>query len=189
MKPVYKEYLGKVGLIWIAFSVLFVFAYMLVLAPQNRVAKQVKEQLAKKDQEYKFALKAIQPETKLKLNKQIKDLQNDLENFAVDLEYSANLPFDITRIANKKQIAMVSIKTLGDNNKTKLPDCDYIYENRINIDFAANFNQFATFLNALERYRPVIFVDECTIERSKEGNSEHSVDMSLSVFVRKPQGI
>ena len=166
---------------------LFVFAYMLILAPQNKTAKQVKKKLVEKEQKYNFALQSIQPKTKLKLNKQIKDLQDDLANFVVDLEYSANLPFYITRIANEKQIAMVSIKTQDDGGETKLPDCDYIYENRINIDFAANFNQFAIFLNALERYRPVIFVDECTIERSKQDNSGHLVDMNLSVFVREPQ--
>ena len=166
---------------------LFVFAYMLILAPQNKTAKQVKKKLVEKEQKYNFALQSIQPKTKLKLNKQIKDLQDDLANFVVDLEYSANLPFYITRIANEKQIAMVSIKNQSHGGKTKLSDCDYIHENYINIDFSANFNQFATFLNALERHRPVIFVDECSIERSDEGDSAHSVDMSLSVFVREPQ--
>lgn len=187
MKPVYKEYFKKVSLIWLACLVLFVFAYMLILAPQNKTAKQIKKKLAEKESTYNSAFKSIQLETKLKLDKQIKNIQNDLDDFVVDSEYSANLPFDITRIANEKQIEMVSIKTQGDSSKIELPDCDYIYENSMDIDFAASFNQFATFLNALERHRPVIFVNECTIERSKNDNSGHLVDMNLSVFVRNPQ--
>jgi len=68
-----------------------------------------------------------------------------------------------------------------------MPDCDYIYENYIDISFNAGFSQFAALLNALERHWPVVFVDKFTITRSRQDNLERPVTMNLTVFVKKKQ--
>ena len=46
-------------------------------------------------------------------------------------------------------------------------------------------DKFAAFLNALERSRPVIFIDKFQIIRSRDSNSNHTVDMKLAVLVGK----
>ncbi len=62
-----------------------------------------------------------------------------------------------------------------------------LQENRIEIAFASNFRQFASFLNALERHQPVIFVDRFKVSRGDQSGTPNKVDMALSFFVRKKQ--
>ncbi len=189
MKSVYRRYFTKVALIWAGCFVLFFFAYMLMLAPQRNSKKQLEKQLAGKKQIYDSALKAAQEESRIQLSEQLEHLRNRLENFVIDFEDSANLTFDISQIANEKEVTSFSIETRKDKKRDKeTSDYNYISESRINISFStASFNQFAALLNALERHRPVIFVDGFVMTRSRTGSSGHQANMSLSVFVREKQ--
>lgn len=190
MKSICKKYFKTVALIWAGCFVLFFFVYMYVLAPQNKTKKQVERQLAEKKQMYESAVKAAQEKTKTQLREQIEQLRNKLKGFVVDFEDSANLTLDISQIAGERKVASFSIKGgKGKNNRrgSEIPGCKHIFENYINISFAAGFNQFAALLNALERHRPVVFVDKFKITRSVQGDSGHPVGMDLAVFVRKRQ--
>jgi hypothetical protein len=189
MKSVYREYFTKVALIWAGCFILFFFVYMLMLAPQKNSKEQLKKQLEEKKQMYNSALKATQKETQIQLNEQIEQLRNKLKDFVVDFEDSTDVTFDISQIASAKEITSFSIETSkkeGSRDPT-MPD-KYIFESHIDVSFlTTDFNQFAALLNALERHRPVIFVDRFAITRSYKGSSDRKVNMSLAVFVRKIQ--
>lgn len=189
MKSVYRKYFTKVALVWAGCFVLFFFAHMLMLAPQKKSKEWLEKRLTGKKQIYSSALKAAQQETRIQLTEQIEHLRNRLKNFVIDFEDSANLTFDISRIANEKEVTSFSIETKDDGGRSAATsDYDHIFESRIDISFlTADFNQFAALLNALERHRPVIFVDRFAITRSERGSSDHQVNMSLAVFVRKKQ--
>jgi hypothetical protein len=158
---------------------------MIVLAPQKKTRKQIENQLAEKKQIYNSALKATEEETKVWLNEQIENLRNKLSGFVIDFEDSANLTFDISQIANEKKLDSFSIK--GKDTSVSSTDFKYLRENCIDVGFTAAFNQFATFLNALERHWPVIFVDSFKITRSRRNEPGHKVNMGLALFVRKRQ--
>jgi len=189
MKSVYKEYFTKVALIWAGCFVLFFIVHMLMLAPQKNNKERLEKQLTEKKKVYNSALNAAQEETKLQLNEQIEHLRNKLKNFVIDFEDSVNLTFDISQIANEKEVTSFNIETKEDSGRdSAMSDYNYISESHIEISFLmADFNQFAGLLNALERHRPAIFVDSFAITRSKKGSSDHQANMSLAVFVRKRQ--
>ena len=175
--------------IWTGCFILFLFVYMLLLAPQEKSKKQIEKQLAEKKRVYNSALDAAQEETKLKLDEEIKQLQSGLKSFVIDSEDLANLIFDISQIANDKTVTSFRIKTKDSRQGQglEIPNCDHIYENQINIGFTASFNRFAAFLNALERHQPIVFVDKFAITRSQQDDLGHQVNMNLAVFVRKRQ--
>jgi len=187
MKSIYREYFTKVALIWVGCFVLFFFIHMLVLASQKRSRKQLEKQLAEKKQMYDYVLKASQEETIIQLNEQIECLRNGLKDYVIDFENSANITFDISQIANEKEVTSFSIKTKEKRRDSTIPDYNHILENHFDVRFTAGFNQFAALLNALERHRPVIFVNRFIIANSKQGNSGNEVSMDLAVFVRKRQ--
>ena len=187
MKSIYRKYFTTVALIWTGCFVLFLFVYVLVLAPQRKSKKQIEKQLAERKQVYNSALKAAQEKTKIRLNEQIEHLRSGLKDFVIDFGDSANLTFDISQIASEKKVDSFSIRTKDDRGNRAIPKCNYIRESHIDISFTGGFSQFATFLNALERRRPVIFVDKFAITRSDEGDSDHRVSMSLAIFVKKRQ--
>lgn len=166
---------------------LFVLAYMFILGPQKGNRKRIENELAEKKQQYELAQKAAQEQTKIQLNEQIENLQNTIKDFVVDFKDSANLTFDIGRIANDEKVASFSIKHNDKQGVAEIPDCNSICENHIDISFIAGFSQFATFVNALERHQPVLFVNGFTISRSKKGESTYQVSLDVAAFVRKQQ--
>ncbi|MGA1980453.1 MAG: GspMb/PilO family protein [Sedimentisphaerales bacterium] len=177
------------ALIWSGCFVLFFFIYMLTLAPQKNSKEQLEKQLAEKKRMHNSALEAAQEETKIQLNEQIEHLRDELKNFVIDFEDSVNLTFDISQIAGGKGVTSFSLETKKDSGRETEKSDKYISESHIDISFSTmDFSQFAALLNALERHRPVIFVDKFAITRSDKGSSEHQVNMNLAVFVRKMRG-
>ncbi len=176
-----------VGLIWAACFVIFLLAYMLVLGPQKNYEKSIENKLAERKQVYESALRAARKETKIRLTEQIERLQSRLQDFVIDFEDSANLTFDISQIANEKNVASFSIKSKDGRGPSTITEAKYIRENLIVISFIGGFNQFATFLNALERHRPVLFVDKFSITRSGQDDSGYQVSLDVATVVKKQQ--
>jgi Tfp pilus assembly protein PilO len=184
---IYKQYLIRAAIAWAACLVLFFLAYIFVLGPQINGRKRLENKLAETKQQYEMAQKAAHEQTKARLNKEIGNLREVLNDFVVDLEDSANLTFDIGQIANEEKVSSFSIKSKDKQGLSEIPDCNSICESHIDIGFIAGFNQFATFVNALERHRPVLFVNEFTIARSNKDELAYQVTLDVAAFVRKQQ--
>lgn len=186
MKLIYKKNLATVALIWTGCFILLFLVYMFVLVPQRRTKESIENELVGAEQLYQSALKAAEQGTREKLEEQIEQLQSRMGSFAIDINDSANLTFDIGNMASEQGIASFSVKSKGQKVVTEIPDCEYIGENHIDISFSGQFNQFVVFLNELERHRPVIFVDEFTVTRSRhQAKTEHRASLSVAVFVKK----
>ncbi|MFC1792760.1 hypothetical protein ACFL3Q_04155 [Planctomycetota bacterium] len=184
---IYRKYLTRAAIAWAACLLLFVLAVIFVLGPQKSGRTRLKSTLSEKKQQYEMAQKATQEKTKARLNEQIEGLQDILKGFVVDFEDSANLTFDIGQIANKEKVASFSIKHNDKQSVSEIPDCNSIRENHIDIGFIAEFNQFATFVNALERHQPVLFVNEFSMTRSNKGQKTYQVSLDVAAFVKKQQ--
>lgn len=182
MKPIYKKYIKMVTLTWSACFVLLFVVHMILLAPQLKIKKQLKAQLAEKEQIFNDAQATTSEQAKAALNEEIKGLRDTLYNFTVDHSDSSNSTFAISQIAKEKKVTSLSSKT---KSNLKIPNSDFLTKNQINISFNSGFEQFAVFLNSLERNNPVIFVDQFTITRSQDGNWNHNIKMNLSVLVTK----
>jgi Tfp pilus assembly protein PilO len=184
---IHKKYFMTAGMIWAASFLLFLLVYILVLGPHKNHKKLIETKLVEKKQVYESALRAAQKETKNQLNEQIENLQNRLKDFVADFEDSANLTFEISQIADEKKIASFSIKGKDNLVLSGKPESKYISENHIVINFIGGFDQFATFLSALERHRPVLLVDKFTITRSGQDDSVFRVNLNVAALVRKQQ--
>jgi len=185
MKSNKKKYYTAVGLIWVAFAILLFFAYMLVLEPQRRQKKNMANQLIAEKQAYDAAAKASEEQTRARLSKQLADLQARLKVFAVDSGESANLTFDISKLAFEQQIGAFGIKSQDARSASDMSEFAHIGENYFDVSFIAGFNQFAAFLSALERHEPAILVDEFAITRSEKLEEEHHAKLNLAVLVKK----
>ncbi len=183
----YKKHFVTLGLVWAGSLVLFLLAYFLVISPQSTTVSQVLQQLDETKQVYEAALLTSKPETKTRLTEELGQLQNKLGDFAVDFENSANLTFDIGRIAGEKGLSSFAIKTADGRKESRKLDHQFLQENRVKLTFEGDFIQFATFLNALERHRPVLFVDRFKIVRSLQEYAPHKVEIDVAVFVVKRQ--
>lgn len=187
MNSVYGKYLTKTAIVWTGCFVLFFIVHMATLAPQKETRKNLEQKLAEKKRIHNSALNAAKKETKVQLNEEIKALRKKSKDFITDFENSTNLTFEISRIANEKNVSSFSIDTKrARSQKGKKSENKHVFESKYDVSFVANnFNQFATLINALERHRPVIFIDNFSINRSKKDDAEHRVKMDVTVFFIK----
>lgn len=186
----HKSYLKKAAIVWVACAVLFLLAYAIVLRPQNRNRRFLEKTLAEKKKLFESAQRAAQEQTKIELNEQIERLRNRVKDFVVDFENASNLTFAIGQIANEKKVSSFSVKNQENhqtNSVTPKSETKYVSESQININFVGGFSQFANFVNALERNRPVVFVHEFAIGRARNADSAYQVILSVRAFVRKSQ--
>lgn len=192
---IYKTYLTRAAMIWMVSLVLCILAYVIMLRPQNSSQRRLENTLAEQKQLYASARRAAQEETKIQLNEQIEHLRDQLRTFAIDLEQLTDLTFDISQMANQENLASFSVTTRGIKRSAgrrsvvagKESETSHIRENHIDIKFTAGFHQFATFVNALERHRPVLFINEFNISRSNQNDVVFQVTLDVAAFVRKQQ--
>ena len=183
----YKKYLVTTVLIWTIVSICFLITFMLILSPQRGRISLVDQKTEEKKKLYESALAAAQKDTRNKLTEQLNHIRGKVDNFLVDFEASTDLTFDVSQIANEKDVDSFSIKNISSKGFVSIPNCEYIYEDQFNINFNSGFNQFASFLNALERHQPVLFVDQFKINQSRKVDSGYQVTLNVSFFVKKPQ--
>lgn len=188
---IYKKYLTITAIAWAVCLVLFVGAYLVLLSPQTNRRKSLDRTLVEKEQLYEFAQLAAQEQTQIRLNEQIERLRERVKDFVVDAEDAVNLTFDIGQIANEKKVTSFSVepKEKPAASATPVSDSKCLEESYIDVSFISGFNQFAAFVNALERHRPVLFVHEFAIGRSKKDNSAYKATLSVRALVRKQQDI
>ena len=181
----YRKYILIMGLVWGGSSVLFVLAYLFVIGPQLKIKANITRQANEKRQVCEAAIEAAKEENRKKLVEEVKALKSSVNDYVADSEDSSNLTFDIGRIASDKHVGSFTIKAndrLGGSGKLESKNLEEKY---IDISFESNYKQFATFLNAIERHRPVIFVDRFKVSRPAQSGNPNKVDMGLAIFVRK----
>ena len=181
----YKKYVVTMGLVWGLCLVLFVLAYLFVVSPQLKVKAGLVKESNEKKKKYEAALEATKEENKKKLADEVEALKSRANEYVADFEDSANLTFDIGRIASEKQVGSIMVKAADRASGSDKLESKNMEEKYIDIAFESNYRQFATFLNAIERHRPVIFVDRFKVSRAAQSGTGHKVDMGLTVFVRK----
>jgi Tfp pilus assembly protein PilO len=186
---VYKKYLTIAAIAWAACLLALIAAYMVLLKPQADRKRHLDKKLVEKKQEHKVAERAAEEQTKIELNAQIAQLRAKLHAFVIDFENAADLKFDITQIARDKEVASLSVSS-GKKDKTPnkpVSDSNSIEENNIDISFISGFNQFASFVNSLERHKPVILVHQFKLDRSNRNKSVYQVTLDVRALVRKQQ--
>ena len=179
MKPTYKKYFVVVLLVWGVFLPVLLGLYLLLLVPQKEAMEDLKARLAEKELEYGKAKVAATDEARGNISKQIEQLTQKLSVFTVDFDQLDNLTFSISRIASETQVGEFSSRESAAESYSEIRDCTHIGQTSANIGFTGGFNKFAAVVNALERHKPIIFVDEFSI-------SDPAVTMQLTVFVRRP---
>jgi len=183
----YKRNLKILAVIWAASMALFVMIYMLVLGPQNHSKKRFESELDEKKQMYEFAQNAACEESQKQLLGQIENLRKKLDAFVIDFENSANLTFDISQIAHDKNVASLNVENKNKRTTSDEGDLKNISESHINISFTTGFNEFAAFLNALERHQPVLFVNEFRLTRSNQNESAYQITIDVAALIKKQQ--
>jgi hypothetical protein len=180
----YKIYLKVSALIWTVCLIAFVLFYLFIFNPQNKAHKDIEKKIIQSKEEYEQAQKAAKYETQAGMNEEIGLLQNKLENFVLDSKSAADLTFDISQMAKECSLSSFNVQS-SDMQAPVSSEPNSIFEKHITVSFVAGFNEFAVFLNSLERHKPVLFVNEFILSRQNDDKTAYQVILDLAALVQK----
>ena len=184
MKSNTKKYLKVTAFIWSCCIVVFILVFWLVLLPENREKNRIESEYRKIESSASEAFLAAQEQTNIRLKEHIEKLNERLGDFVIAPGSTSNLTYEISGISNEIGLNSFQIAPMGESIAA-LDDCKYISGQFFHVSFTASFSKFTYFINALERYRPFIYVDTFSITRSRQDNMEHDIQMQLAVLVAK----
>ena len=183
----YKKYLTVSAILWVASLAISILVYILFVSPQSRERNHIETLYTESQQEYDTAKIAAQKGFQEQLRKELLSLEEKLDSFVIDFEDSENLKFDISRIAGEKKVSSFSIEDKYNTTTSAVSDPNYISENYMNISFVAEFNQFAAFINTIERHQPVLFVNEFKVIPSNKDKTSYQVSLGIAALVKRQE--
>jgi len=181
----YKKYLKISALILIVCMAAFGLLYFLLIGPQNENQRNIETRLMQCKQEYSLAKIASKEENQALIREEIGNLKNKLNNFVLDNKNEADLTFDISQIANECELSSFSIQSSDVERNSESSEPNNVFEKSIKVSFMAGFEDFAIFLNTLERHKPVLFVNKFMLSRQNNSNANYQVTVDLAALVCK----
>jgi hypothetical protein len=187
MSFISRKKLVIAGLIWGVSLAVFVPVYMFVLRKQfsDLDDKNVKlDSLMADVNEARFI--SLQ-ESIDKFQSQVDEIKALFNRFVVpSKDYIQTLAsIEIDKISKELGLESFYIDPWKGDEIAGFSECKYLFGQPMEVTFKATFTEFAKFLNMLERYKSVIFIDTFSIIRSKEKDAKHQIRMNLAVLVQK----
>lgn len=187
MKADYKRLLIVLVVLWGGAFVVLLGTHMFLVLPQQRKSELLGEQLMEKRLRYDISKAADSEQVRAQLSEKVSGLTKELGRFAAEVDELDGLWFSISRIAGEVGVELFQSRGMDDESYSAIPNCYDVGTASTEVDFSGSFSKFARFINQLERYKPVVFVDDFTITRARKEGSEPKVKLVLSVFVRVPE--
>ena len=182
-----KQYGLLVGCTWGLWVAIVVVAYFLVLGPQQVAVAKLGKEFNISIEQYTMVQTAQRKETKGHIETTLKEQVEKTSRFVVPSDTASGMTLHISQLASEHGLSEFSTKTrelsstFGTDSKAKITDA------WLELSFACTFNQFAAFLNSLERSQPVIFVETAQISRDAEGPDLPRARVLISYLVDIPQ--
>ena len=186
MKASYKKFLLMLALLWGSAFIMLSGTHMFLMLPQQKETALLGKQWMEKRLKYDLSKAADSEQARVQLSEKVSELTEELDTFATEVDDLDSLWFSISRIAS--EIGVEGFQGRGKENESYslIPNCYNIGTASMEVDFEGSFTKFARFINRLERYKPIVFINEFTITRSTKEGSEPKSKLYLSVFVRVP---
>ncbi len=186
MKASYKKFLLMLALLWGGAFMVLSGTHMFLMLPLQKETELLGKQLMEKRLKYDRSKAADSEQTRTLLSEKVSELAKELDTFAAKVDDLDSLWFSISRIASEIGVESFQGRNKENESYSQIPNCYNIGTASMEVDFAGSFTKFAKFINRLERYKPVVFIDKFTITRPNREGSEPKSKLFLSVFVKVP---
>jgi hypothetical protein len=184
-----SRYLLLLALAWGPCLLAAAAAYAAVLRPQWDCRKELDRKLTRGREEYAQALLAAKEEKGSPLAEEVERLYQRAGDFVVPMEEAPDLAFEISTLANEGRLESFAMKPAGKTGPNGPADLERVTAKHVDLSFSAPFPRFAAFLNALERHRPILFVETFTISRpAGEQDKPPRASVELALLMVKTAG-
>ena len=113
--------------------------------------------------------------------KKLRTVNKKFEQFVRNSDTAHNLALEISQIA--KNVGILDLETTGNISDMflSIPNCPNIAVSKMDIVGTGNYRQFARFINALERYSPMILIHSFDIEAEENVSGVTKMKMNLRI--------
>lgn len=181
-----NKYVLSMAVVWGPFLLLMIGFHLLVLGPKMRRVKALEAELADARMILSRAMDAAKEENRMALREAVAQVDDRVSDFVLRPETAPDLGFEIGQLANRTGAESFNMKPRNRQRSAAVADCDQFGEERIDVSFRSRFHDFAALLNAVERHRPILFVETFVIDRPRTPSSKPQASMELAVLVEKP---
>jgi hypothetical protein len=179
-----KKYWIGVTAFGIPWLLLCALGYLVVLQPQVQLYKTVHQELTASNDRVSVARMAALEDTQKRQADLLAELQTRIGDFLVAPGQQDRVLFEISRLANTYGLADYAGKSRQDPWGVEEDEQIKIQRLWLTLTFEAPFQQFAAFINAMERNTPALFVESAAIERSRENPKQHRAKLLVAFFTR-----
>jgi len=184
MKTKLSRYTAALGAVWTACLILLAAGYILFYAPQKANLIGLQTQYRQSCIELDEAKLAASAETRESMQARYEQQNQLIADFSTDADAETELVFQVGQIASQLQLGEFSSKHLKQKSHSTVDKSKILKEGWLEIECSATFEQFAQFVNQLERNHPVVFIEEVYFRRSPENNEGHDVKLQLSFLLK-----
>ena len=186
MKPFHKKFLVIWALAWGTSLPLLVTIHILLITPQKEKLEILNNELAEKEQQHNTAEIAHDTETRTQLSRETERLNKKLAEYVVEYDDLSKVNFSVKKLAYEAGLRNFDISLVNPELYQSIANCYRIGSMNVRLSFNSTFNELARFINTLERHKPIIFVEEFSVEQPSGTETELQMRMNFSTFVRLP---
>jgi hypothetical protein len=179
-----KKYWIGVAVFSAPWLILCVLGYLFFLQPQANRYKTVHQELTASNDRVSVARMAALEDTRHRQADLLVELQARLGEYLVTPDQQDRVLFEISRLANTYGLADYAGKSRQDLWGAEEGEQVKVQRMWLTLTFEAPFQQFAAFINAMERNAPTVFVESAGIERSRENPKQHRAKLLVAFFTR-----
>lgn len=191
MSFISRKNLVNAGVVWSISLAVLIPVYWFVIQRQFNDFENIGKTCEQLTRDVNEAMFLSSEDAMNKFRDQVEAMKNRYSGFVIpskdNIQTLASLEID--RISHELGLEEFHIDPWSSREVAAFSECKYLFGQPIEITFNATFNEFAKFLNKLEGYKSVIFIDTFSITRSKEKDKKHQVKMYLEVLVQKQSAI
>ena len=168
---------------WTAAMITVFAVYVMAIAPTQSVAMQKHTDFMKRAAALDHATKLVNQQSLLSSMKKLHKVNKKFEQFVRNSDTTHNFALEISQIA--KSIGITDLETTGNTSDMflSIPNCPNIAVSKMDIVGTGNYKQFARFINAMERYSPMILIHSFDIEVEETAPGVTKMKMNLRMIV------
>ncbi len=186
MKPFHKKFLVIWALAWGTSLLLLVIIHVFLMTPQKDELKRLHGELVEKERQYSTSEIADSPGTRTQLSRETEQLSEKLAEYVVERDDLSKVPFSVNKIASEFGLRKYKSRLMTGGFYIPIDNCYRIGSMNVRLNFNCTFNELAGFINTLERHKPIIFIEEFSVEQPSGTETELQMSMIFSTFVRMP---
>jgi hypothetical protein len=165
-------------------AMITVFAvYVMAIAPAQSIAIQKHGDFLKRAAALDHAANLFKERSLFLSMKKLQKANKKFEQFVRNSDTAHNFALEISQIA--KKIGIVDLETTGNTSDMflSIPNCPNIAVSKMAVIGTGNYKQFARFINAMERYSPMILIHSFDIEAEETASGVTKMKMNLRMIV------